>query len=48
LQTQATLRTREQERLDGQRLASAYKMRMEGSWIWPSEFREVALGEARD
>lgn len=48
LQTQATLRAREEERLDGQRLASAYKTRMEGSWIWPSEFREVALGEARD
>jgi len=48
LQTQSTLRTREQERLDSQRLAQAYKARMEGSWIWPSEFREAALGEARD
>jgi parvulin-like peptidyl-prolyl isomerase len=48
LSTQDTLRKREQERLDGQRLARAYKGRMSGSWIWPSEFREVALGEQRD
>lgn len=48
LATQDTLRKREEERLDAQRLAQGYQIRMEGSWIWPSEFREAALGDLRD